>query len=115
MPTAATRPASLRRLIGAALLALLVAQWTAIVHAVAHAPSASAVVTIQGDGDRYGHRADSAACQLIDHLLTGQAPGMPTGAATGAIPGSEPLLPAHGVLVATRPLRLQPARGPPPA
>ena len=108
MPATIPRPAALRRLVCAAWLVLLLAQWAALVHAVAHAPRAHAGAVSQGDVDAYGHRADSAACQLIDHLLTGQAAGVPMDAATAAPGGCEPLLPVQ-LVVAARPLR--PAAG----
>ncbi len=86
-----------RRLVGVVLLALLVAQWSALLHAVAHAPALSAArfhhATPQaagaeaaasdttdhrrhaGHSDHSDHEAGSSVCQLFDQLLLGQAPG----------------------------------------
>lgn len=62
------------RLVGAALLALLLTQWTALTHAIAHAPlSADHVVAEDADG-RWGHDAGTSTCNLIDHSLVGHAP-----------------------------------------
>lgn len=73
-----TRLAS-RRLIGVALLAMLLGQWSVLAHSIGHAraldlvaPSSSAD---HAHDDPWGHQADTAACALVDHLLTGQAPG----------------------------------------
>lgn len=80
-----------RRLVGVLLLALLLAQWSALLHAVMHAPALSAgrfhdaAPPVAGAGpaadddtdhsDQSGHEAGSSVCQLFDHLLLGQAPG----------------------------------------
>lgn len=79
----------LRRLIGVMLLALLLAQGTALVHAVAHA-SGGATTALAGVGDRsgqgtprnatapsghWGHPAGAPQCQFFEGLLLGQAPG----------------------------------------
>ncbi|MBA4178217.1 MAG: hypothetical protein C0505_16925 [Leptothrix sp. (in: Bacteria)] len=64
-----------RRIVGVALLALLLGQWTVLAHLIAHAraPAAAAVLA---DGDNvWGHDAGTPACHLVDHLLAGQAPG----------------------------------------
>jgi len=65
------------RLIGAALLALLLAQWTALMHAIAHAPLATgAVVSAEADADAdslWHHAANSPSCELIDKVLLGHS------------------------------------------
>jgi len=64
-----------RRIVGLALLALLLAQWSALVHVIAHGPGHRSDVVAAADQDEWGHPAGSPACQLFDHLLAGQAPG----------------------------------------
>lgn len=62
-----------RRLVGVALLALLLGQWTALAHSVVHAHlPAQASLTVD-DHDAWGHQAGTPNCQLVDHLLVGQA------------------------------------------
>jgi hypothetical protein len=73
-----TRLAS-RRLIGVALLAMLLGQWSVLAHSIGHA-RAHDVVAQSIDGNHthdrdWGHQAGTSACDLVDHLLTGQAPG----------------------------------------
>jgi hypothetical protein len=107
--------AALGRLIGAALLALLLAQWTALTHAVAHAPLGVAVAVEVDDDGRWGHEADTPSCELIDHLLLGQstprdAPAMAWlqhSAALAATPNRP--------IVCGATLRAYEARGPPEA
>jgi hypothetical protein len=74
-----TRLAS-RRLVGVALLALVLGQWTMLAHAIAHARTAAVVEHAAGvDQDHshgWGHDAGTPVCDLVDHLLTGQAPGV---------------------------------------
>jgi hypothetical protein len=116
-----------------ALLALLLAQWQALAHAIAHGPwharaAALSVDDARGHGghanhdghaghdiDGWGHPANSPACELFDALLGAQAPGAE--AATLA-----PLLSSQGCIVwpaaraDTGPaLRAYEARGPPRA
>lgn len=73
----------LRRLIGVVLLALLMAQGTSLVHAIAHAPGQSATAGIAAataDSDatatasHWGHPAGAPQCQVFEGLLLGQAP-----------------------------------------
>lgn len=75
-----------RRIIGVALLALLLAQWGALLHAVTHAPlvHSFAAAAEQADAAAPGeaaeaeaHSAGSPVCQLFDHLLLAQAAGHP--------------------------------------
>jgi hypothetical protein len=69
------------RLIGVALLAMLLGQWSVLVHSIDHA-RAHEVVEQSVDGDHahdhdhaWGHHAGTPTCQLVDHLLVGQAAG----------------------------------------
>jgi hypothetical protein len=65
---------TLRRFVGVALLALMLGQWTILVHSIEHA-QVPAAVEDSGDTDHaWGHHAGTSACHLVDHLLTGQAP-----------------------------------------
>ena len=61
------------RLVGAALLALLLAQWTALTHAIAHAPLGAGMAVAADAQGPWGHDADSPACELVDHLLLGHS------------------------------------------
>ena len=64
-----------RRIVGAALLAVLLAQWAALVHTVLHGPVHAGVV-IQGHAaESSNHAAGSPVCQLFDHLLVAQTGG----------------------------------------
>ena len=64
-----------RRLIGAALLSLMLGQGMALVHAIEHANVPTAVADADDADHAWGHLAGSSACHLLDHLLVGQAPG----------------------------------------
>lgn len=64
-----------RRLIGAVLLALLVGQWTALAHSIGHAHLPAQAALAVDDHDAWGHPVGSPSCQLVDHLLVGQAAG----------------------------------------
>ncbi len=129
-----------RRVISLALLALLVSQFGALVHAVVHAPllvgnqaqvqwaaSSQAPVHAPAEGAAHTHaatgdgaatdehRAGSPVCQVVDHLLFGQAPGGPdvqvlamVWATSAPQHGSAPITPA-------RPTQAYEARGPPRA
>ena len=78
--------AAIGRLVGAVLLALLLAQWTTLTHAIAHVPlGAAGLATIEGDG-RWGHDAGSPSCLLIDHLLLGELTGGDAPAMSGLPP-----------------------------
>ena len=68
------------RLAGAALLALLLAQWAALTHAIDHRPWSAAQGVERVSDDRWGHEVDTLACEVIDHLLTGQQTGSEPGA-----------------------------------
>ena len=75
MPPHGRSRAAVARLVGAALLAVLLAQWTALAHAIAHAPIGAAGVVAVADDDHWDHEAGSASCALIDHLLVGDSTG----------------------------------------
>lgn len=77
-----------RCLVGVALLALLLGQWAVLAHSIAHARTpAVAAVFVESD-HAWGHHAGTPACQLVDHLLTGQAPGGEATSAAGLPPGA---------------------------
>lgn len=108
-----------RRLVGVALLALMLGQWALLAHTIAHAPgsvaAAVAVVSDTGTDDDWDHQAGTAQCHLLDHLLAGQAPG-----ADSATPACPP--PTTTRLAAPAPanepgaaLPVYEARGPPRA
>lgn len=68
-----------RRLVGVALLAMWLGQWSILAHAIGHARGSEAA-SHAVDGEHahdaaWGHQAGTSACDLVDHLLTGQAPG----------------------------------------
>lgn len=63
------------RLIGVALLALLLGQWTVLAHSIAHARMPADAAASADADDAFGHDAGTPACHLIDHLLLGQAAG----------------------------------------
>lgn len=106
-----------RRLIGVALLAMLLGQWTALVHSIDHA-RAHEFVEQSVDGshahdDAWGHRAGTSACDLVDHLLTGQAPGGEPAAGLWLSPETSHIA-AGAASNAPRPVvRAYEARGPP--
>jgi hypothetical protein len=111
----ASRP-SARRWIGVAVLALLLAQWTALGHAFSHASWRGTTAAAQADdAHSWSHSAGSSACQLVDQLLVGQATGgeppswcvVPIGA--DVAPLAPPPAPAR------HPLAAYDARGPPRA
>ena len=66
---------AIRRLIGVVWLALLLGQWTALVHSIDHAPSSAAVAGSADTDHAWSHGAGTSACHLVDHLLTGHGPG----------------------------------------
>jgi hypothetical protein len=111
----ASRP-SARRWIGVAVLALLLAQWTALGHAFSHASWRSPTAVAQAD-DAHGwsHSAGSSACQLVDQLLVGQATGGDPPVLCVVLTGATaaPLAPSRAP--AQRPLAAYDARGPPRA
>lgn len=135
--SAARRLQPARRLIAAALLALLFTQWAALVHSVVHAPVGSVpavvhapvrgmhaevhapggeaqAVEVHEHAPAFGHAAGSAACELLDHLLIGQATASGQDELAQPTGDCRPLLPAQRV-AESRPPGLPPARGPPQA
>ena len=96
-----------RRIVGVALLVLLLAQWAALVHTVMHTvvptilhTPVQAGAVIQADAvDADEHTAGSPVCQLFDHLLVAQAAA-----------GDEPQLPQPLWSTAAPPWALLPAQ-----
>lgn len=119
-----------RRIVGVALLALLLAQWQALAHAIAHGPwHAHAAVLAGADNvvhpghadhadhaeDGWGHPAGSPACELFDALLGAQAPGAEPAPAPD-VPLSQWFFASPAQSADTGPaLRAYEARGPPRA
>lgn len=85
-------PAAIGRLVGAGLVALLLAQSAALTHAVAHAPrGASEVLAERAEGPsgpvgHWDHDAGTPTCTLIDHLLLGTSTGADCPAVAGLPP-----------------------------
>jgi hypothetical protein len=101
------------RLVGAALLALLLTQWTALTHAIAHAPlSAGHVVAVAGD-EHWDHEAGSSSCALIDHLLLGGSAGSDPPAMPRVQPDAAPWATPSLPIACAATLRAYEARGPP--
>ena len=64
-----------RRVVVVALFGLLLAQWTALVHSIAHAPSSQpAIASIDSNG-HWTHERGTETCDLIGHLLSGHMAG----------------------------------------
>lgn len=102
-----------RRLVGAVLLALLMAQWLGLSHAIAHAPRGAGDIVAEGTDSHWGHDAGTPTCSLIDHLLLGEsaatdAPALACMAPDTALASA---LTCRRVCGATRPA--YEARGPP--
>ena len=107
--------AAVGRLVGAALIALLLTQWVALSHAIAHTPlGAAGVVTIEDDG-HWGHNAGAPACALIDHLLIGESSGGDAPAISWLPPDAMLAAAPKCRLVCSIALRAYQARGPPGA
>ena len=130
------RPNATRRIVGVALLALLLSQWQALAHAIAHGPWHTDAVAVAAnhaagpwghanhdghaghaghDGDGWGHPAGSPACELFDALLGAQAPGAEA-ATLPLLPPSQGRFVLPGRLADAGPaLRAYEARGSPRA
>ena len=104
-----------RRWIGVAVLALLMAQWTALGHALSHAPGRTAALAQADDPHGWHHGAGASACQLVDHLLVGQATGGEPPALALAPRGAHVAPVAPTPAAAQRALTAYEARGPPRA
>ncbi len=104
-----------RRVVAAVLLALLLGQWTVLVHAINHAGTATPAALSADSDQAWGHQSGTSACHLVDHLLAGQAPGgepasaafVPPSAIEVAVPAT-PICPGPAS-------RAYEARGPPRA
>lgn len=72
-----TARSSARRIVGAALLALLLAQWLALAHAVLHAAQVRGTLALADAAsvqvDWIGHTSGSPECRLVDQLLSAAA------------------------------------------
>ena len=103
-----------RRIVGAVVLTLLLSQWSSLAHSIQHIALATSVTASTDAGDTWGHQAGAPACHLIDHLLTGQAPGVhtPPVPCIDFVPvqvAASVVSLGHGLV-----LRAYEARGPPP-
>ena len=127
------RPNAMRRIVGVALLAMLLAQWQALAHAIAHGPWHTDAVAVAAneaaghwdhgnhdghaghDADGWGHPAGSPACEVFDALLGAQAPGAEA-ATLPLLPPSQGRYALPERLADAGPaLRAYEARGPPRA
>lgn len=104
---------SIRRWIGAALLSLILGQWALLVHAIEHARAPVAVAGAHDDDHTWGHQTGSAACDLFDQLLSGQAPGGAPSAAPGPQPGTSTSAAPTSSICRSLAVRAYEARGPP--
>lgn len=106
-----------RRLVGVALLALLLAQWAALAHAWAHGPlHMSGQPAVEADADvTWDHDAGSPACQLVDQLLNAQAAGAAPAAVPFFLATTPPAAAPGGPIARGLALRAYEARGPPRA
>jgi len=68
-------PQTTRRVVGVVLLALMLVQWAALVHAVNHAPALGGALVVADADPHWGHDSGTPTCHLLDHLLLGQAIG----------------------------------------
>ena len=113
-----------RRLIGVMLLTLACAQWAALSHAIGHADrpataaglATAAATDEHGHGESvWGHDAGTPTCELLDHLLVGQAAGGKPAPLVTLLPATVlPAAPAPSITPG--PLqRAYEARGPPRA
>lgn len=112
-----TRSSS-RRLIGVVLLAMWLGQWSALAHSIAHAGSHEIVARpVDGEHDHgdhgWGHQAGTSACDLVDHLLTGQAPGCEPTAVLRLPPETLPIAAGAASNAPGPRARVYEARGPP--
>lgn len=97
------------------LLTLLLAQWAALGHAIAHAPlGAVSAVAAQSDAP-WGHDADTPGCRLIDHLLIAPLAGADPSATAWFWPTAAPEAMRTLAIVCSATLRAYEARGPPRA
>lgn len=118
------RHTAIRRIVGVALLAMLLAQWQVLAHAIAHGPWYSHAAALADIGradqpghaeDGWGHPAGAPACELFDALLGAQAPGAEPATAP-QLPKSPRRFASPAQLADIGPaLRAYEARGPPRA
>lgn len=114
---------AVRRLIGLALLALLLGQWTVLRHALTHTgsrPALAAAAAVDAAAvavadDAWGHAAGSSVCQLVDQWLLGQLLGVDATASPCVSP-APPRAASPGSPIWSSPAaQAYQARGPPPA
>lgn len=107
---------AMRRLIGVALLAWVMGQWTVLSHSIAHAQPVPGVESSADSNHVWGHAAGTSACHIVDHLLAGQAPAgdppTPPCRPIAAMRMAVPPVPSIGPGPASRAYQ---ARGPPRA
>lgn len=100
------------RLVGVAVLALWIAQWAALSHAVAHAlPVTGSELAAEGH-DGWGHAAATPSCALVDHLLVGHGAPLDSPAGVGPHPELERLAMQASLELGLTPSSYE-ARGPP--
>lgn len=108
-----------RRLIGVSLLALLLGQWAVLAHSIGHghrpAVAAVAVDDHKQEHDSWGHHAGTPTCQLVDHLLVGQATGGEPAPALWLPPAASQLAAPASSISPGPASRAYEARGPPEA
>ena len=106
---------AIRRLVGVALLALLLALWTALTHTIAHAPLGAAGVVATDADATWGHQGGTSSCQLVDQLLIGQLSGGDPAAISWFWPSAAPAASPNFSIVCGIALWAYEARGPPRA
>lgn len=106
---------STRRLVGVALLALLLAQWTALAHAIAHAPLAAGSALVAQADAPWGHAANTPDCRLVDQLLIAPLSGADSSATVWFWPATAVASTRDLPVVCSATLRAYEARGPPRA
>ena len=104
--------------LGAAMVALVLAQWVALRHAVEHAGGSRSAVhatAATGAHDHWGHEPGSQDCRLLDQLVGSHAPGTETSLALGPAPRQEEPGASPAGIHAGAERRAYDARGPPSA
>ena len=97
------------------LLTLLLAQWTALRHAIAHAPLAAVSALAAQSDAPWGHDSDTPVCRLVDHLLITPLAGADPSATAWFWPAAAPAVTCKPAIVRSATLRAYEARGPPRA
>ncbi len=102
-----------RRLVGVMLLTLLLAQWTALAHAIAHAQPGAASAVAADAASPWSHQAGTASCHLVDQLLIGQLAGGEPAPIASLAPATAPVAARSRPTACGPALRAYEARGPP--